>query len=67
MGEVSYSLSSGQSDPRADIFQLPFPVQQDMRDGQESASSHLTFLRKMLNRCSDIEGSPPRNQPAGGN
>lgn len=55
--EVSYSLSSGQSDGRADIFQLPFPAQQDKRDGWESASSILTFLRKMLNRCADIEGS----------
>lgn len=42
--EVSYSLISGQSDGRADIFQLPFPAQRDKRDGRESASSILTFL-----------------------
>ena len=46
MGEFSYSLSSGPSDPRADIFQSPFPAQQDMREGWESASSILTSLRK---------------------
>lgn len=58
LGGVSWPLSSGQSGLRADIFQSPFPAQQDMRDGWESASSTLTFLRKMLNRHSDIEGSP---------
>lgn len=55
--EVSYSLRSGQSDGRPDISQLPFPAQQDKRDGWESASSILTFLRKMLNRCADVEVS----------
>ena len=58
MGEFSYSLSSGPSDPRADIFQSTFPAQQDMREGWESASSILTFSRKMLNRCADVD-SPP--------
>ena len=64
MGEFYYSLSSGPSDPRADIFQSPFPAQQDMREGWESASSILTFLRKTLNRCSDVDSLPHPQHPA---
>lgn len=60
MGEVSYSLSSGQSDPRVDIFQSPFPAQQDKRDGRESASSILTFLTRMP---IDVQTLKPPPQP----